>query len=162
MALVLLNRFIDLCEAIEEGPGAADLSALDNAEFAGAGIPAPADYIAGAGGAGALPRACFVAERAREEAKDWVLATSMDRRIEQTLPRRPCLACGAQLFECAPSCGACKAAFPLCAITGFPVAAAQSVACESCGCKCSKPAYNALVAKTKACPMCGAAASTRL
>jgi intraflagellar transport protein 172 len=155
-ALVLLNRFIDLCEAVEEGAGA-DLSALDNEGFQGSGLLAPADFAPGA-----LPRQLFVAEKAREEAKDWVLATSMDRKVEQALPTRPCLSCGQPVFEGALGCGACRAALAACAITGYPLAVAHSVACGACGSKCAKPAWNAVVSKAKRCILCGAGASQSL
>ena len=152
MALVLLNRFIDICEAIEDGGGGGD---IENGDFAGSGIPVPSEYVGG------LPRNCFVGERAREEVKDWVLTTSMDRSVQQALARRPCLSCGAQVFEGALSCAGCGAQFPSCSITGYAMTAAQSTTC-SCGARFAKPAFNAFVGKARCCPSCGIAAKVSL
>merc|ERR1712100_862742 len=74
LAFVLLNRYIDLTEAIEDG----DASMLDNADFAGICVPEP--FSEG------LPRHQYQAEDKREEARDWVLAVSMDSSVEQALP----------------------------------------------------------------------------
>jgi intraflagellar transport protein 172 len=152
MALVLLNRFIDLCDAIEEG--ARDASGLDDGDFVGAGLPAPSDMR--------LPRTCTVPERAREEAKEWVLTVSMDRKVEQSLARRPCLACGAQIFEGALACPACHAQFPSDVVTGYPVASSQLISCGSCGSRAAKAAWNAFASKTKSCAWCSASANTAL
>ena len=149
MALVLLNRFIDICDAMEEG--ARDLSGLDNADFAGAGVPSPAEM--------AMPAAPFVAERAKEEVKEWVLTVSMDRKVEQTLSKRPCFACSTPIFEAALGCPSCKAGFPSCVITGYPIPSSQLATCAGCGSKALKSAWNAVVGKTKACPWCAAGAS---
>lgn len=150
MALVLLNRFIDLCDAIEDG--ARDGSGLDDGDFTGSGIPRPGDMQ--------LPKACSLSEKQQEEAKDWVLAVSMDRKVEQSLARRPCFACGTQIFEASLGCPGCKASFPSCVVTGYPIPASQLTSCGACGSKAIKSAWNATVGKSKACPWCSAGAST--
>jgi len=60
MAFVLLNHYLDISEAIEEG----DASMIDNSDFVGTDIPAPFDY--------ALPKVQFLDDDKREEVRDWV------------------------------------------------------------------------------------------
>jgi intraflagellar transport protein 172 len=60
MAFVLLNHYLDISEAIEEG----DASTIDNSDFVGTDIPAPFDY--------ALPKVQFLNDDKREEVRDWV------------------------------------------------------------------------------------------
>ena len=50
MAFVLLNHYLDISEAIEEG----DPSTIDNSDFVGTDIPAPYDY--------ALPKSQYLDE----------------------------------------------------------------------------------------------------
>ncbi|CAN0248086.1 unnamed protein product, partial [Discosporangium mesarthrocarpum] len=74
LAFVLLNRYVDLTEAIEDG----DPGALDNADFAEAtNVPVIET----------LPTRQYVPnESEREEVRDWVLSVCMDASIEQALP----------------------------------------------------------------------------
>ena len=69
MAFVFLNRFLDLCEAIEEG----SLDSLEHADFLDTDIPYEIP----------LPEEVTVPTDQREEAKEWVLAVSMDQSVEQ-------------------------------------------------------------------------------
>jgi intraflagellar transport protein 172 len=154
MALVLFNRFIDICDASEDG--AADGAGLENGDFVGAGLPAPGDMLLPG------PSSLFLAPKQREEVKDWVLAISMDRKVEQALAQRPCFACGAQIFEGALACPGCRAQFPSCVVTGYPIPASQLATCQGCGSKALKPAWNAVVGKTKSCPWCGVGCGTAL
>ena len=69
MAFVFLNRFLDLCEAIEEG----SLDMLDNTDFTDTDVPFEVP----------LPEKTNISESEREAVKEWVLAVSMDQRVEQ-------------------------------------------------------------------------------
>ncbi|CAI9571384.1 unnamed protein product [Staurois parvus] len=72
-AFIFLNRFLDLVDAIEEG----NLDALDNTDFQNTDIPFEVP----------LPAKQHVPADKREEVKEWVLAVSMDQRVEQTFPQ---------------------------------------------------------------------------
>ncbi|KAJ8355794.1 hypothetical protein SKAU_G00185880 [Synaphobranchus kaupii] len=72
MAFIFLNRFLDLCDGIEEG----NLDALDHTDFQDTDIPFEVP----------LPAKQHVTEDKREEIRDWVLTVSMDQRVEQVLP----------------------------------------------------------------------------
>ncbi|XP_077991845.1 intraflagellar transport protein 172 homolog [Glandiceps talaboti] len=71
MAFVFLNRFLDLTEAIEEG----SLDMLDNSDFQETDIPFEIP----------LPEKQLINEDKKEEIKEWVLAVSMDQKVEQIL-----------------------------------------------------------------------------
>lgn len=71
MTFVFLNHFLDLCEAIEEG----SIDSLDHADFMDTDIPYEIP----------LPEKLSIPDNLREEAKEWVLAVSMDQQVEQVI-----------------------------------------------------------------------------
>ncbi|XP_076029417.1 intraflagellar transport protein Oseg2 isoform X2 [Oratosquilla oratoria] len=101
MAFVFLNRFLDLCEAIEEG----SLNTLDHSDFIETDIPYEIP----------LPESMVIPEALREEAKEWVLAVSMDQKVEQVLPLDERMVYEASLV------GSDGTHYPPCVITGYPV-----------------------------------------
>ena len=68
MTFVFLNRFLDLCEAIEEG----SIDSLDHSDFIDTDVPYEIP----------LPESLSIEEKLREEAKEWVLAMSMEQKVE--------------------------------------------------------------------------------
>ncbi|XP_078486595.1 intraflagellar transport protein 172 homolog [Ciona intestinalis] len=72
MAFVFWNRYLDLSEAIEEG----SLDLIDNSDFQETDIPFEVP----------LPDKQHLNEAEREEVREWVLAVSMDNKVEQELP----------------------------------------------------------------------------
>ena len=68
MICLVHRRFLDLCEAIEEG----SLDSLDHSNFLDTDIFEIS-----------LPEELSVAEAQRDGAKEWILAVSMDQRVEQ-------------------------------------------------------------------------------
>ncbi|KAK7085982.1 hypothetical protein SK128_023173 [Halocaridina rubra] len=101
MAFVFLNRFLDLCEAIEEG----SLDSLDHTDFIDTDIPYEIP----------MPESLSIPDSLREEAKEWVLAVSMDQRVEQVLPLDERMVYEASLI------GQDNTVYPACVITGYPV-----------------------------------------
>ncbi|KAK3767076.1 hypothetical protein RRG08_017951 [Elysia crispata] len=73
MAFVFLNRYLDISEAMEEG----SLDMLDHSDFQDTDIPFEIP----------LPEKAFLTSSQHEEVKEWVLAVSMDRKVEQVLPK---------------------------------------------------------------------------
>ncbi|KAG6623993.1 intraflagellar transport protein 172 [Phytophthora cinnamomi] len=144
-AFVYFNRYLDLCEAIDDG----DASNLDNTDFIGTDIPSPLDF--------ALPETHFLAEEsAREEIRDWVLTISMDQQVAEKLPERACLNCKASIYEAALQCPECKTASESCIITGFPVAAKTTVHCATCKVIADRETWNKWVKQFGNCPWCSA------
>ncbi|XP_068135903.1 intraflagellar transport protein 172 homolog [Hyperolius riggenbachi] len=71
-AFIFLNRFLDLVDAIEEG----NLDSLDHSDFQNTDIPFEVP----------LPAKQHISVEKREEVREWVLAISMDQRVDQVLP----------------------------------------------------------------------------
>eukprot|EP00051_Salpingoeca_urceolata_P019102 m.274557 g.274557 ORF g.274557 m.274557 type:complete len:1824 (+) comp19348_c0_seq8:278-5749(+) len=102
MAFVFLNRYLDLCEAIEDGT----LSALDNTEFVGTDVPFEVP----------LPQSVCLTEEQREEIKEWVLAVSMDDKVEPVLDKDDRGVYVASLLE-----PRSQRLLPECVVSGYPV-----------------------------------------
>jgi len=101
MAFVFLNRYLDLYEAIEER----SLDLLDNSDFADTDIPFEIP----------LPDQPYLTASQHDEVKEWVLAVSMDQRVEQALPLDERMSYEASLV----SVGGARS--QPCIVTGYPV-----------------------------------------
>lgn len=144
-AFVFFNRYLDICEAIEDG----DMSNLDNTDFLGTDIPPPTEFV--------VPEAQFLAdESAREEIRDWVLTISMDQQVQEKLPEKPCGQCKSSLYEASLQCGGCKTKFESCIVTGFPVAAKTTVHCTTCKVIADRETWNKWIKQFGNCPWCAA------
>ncbi|KAL0271339.1 UNVERIFIED_CONTAM: hypothetical protein PYX00_008457 [Menopon gallinae] len=102
-AFVFLNHYLDICEAIEEE----NSEIIDSSDFSATDFPSEIP----------LPRNKAIDNVRHEEVKDWILAVSMDQKIDQTLPLDD-----RQLYEsCLTSPDyAGNPALP-CIVTGYPV-----------------------------------------
>nr|XP_023018691.1 intraflagellar transport protein 172 homolog [Leptinotarsa decemlineata] len=98
-AFVFLNHYLDLCEAIEEGEG----QLVDHSDLAQTDFPSNIP----------LPEQLYLSEDPKEhdEIREWVLAVSMDQKVDQTLPVDE-----RQLFESSLQQGETP-----CLVTGYPV-----------------------------------------
>ncbi|TMW62984.1 hypothetical protein Poli38472_005602 [Pythium oligandrum] len=144
-AFVFFNRYLDICEAIEDG----DMTNLDNTDFLGTDIPSPTEFI--------LPESQYLAdESAREEIRDWVLTISMDQQVQEKLPEKPCGQCKASIYEASLQCGECKTRFEACIITGFPVGAKSTAHCTTCKVIGDRETWNKWVKQFGSCPWCAA------
>ncbi|KAJ3373895.1 hypothetical protein GGF31_008780 [Allomyces arbusculus] len=150
LAFALLNRFLDVAEAIEDA--AADTS-VPTTEWI-AQLNAPGTPGAEIAPVFALPPAPAVNDEDRERARDWVLAWSVQRRTSAAEPdRRACEACGTKVAASALACGACRATCEPCIVTGFPVLK-NATRCGGCGMAANKDDWNRFVVQEKQCPWC--------
>ncbi|XP_063296825.1 intraflagellar transport protein 172 homolog [Pelobates fuscus] len=101
-AFIFLNRFLDLVDAIEEG----NLDALDHSDFQDTDIPFEIP----------LPDKQHVPVEKREEVREWVLAVSMDQRVDQVLPKDERGTYEAALIDVSSGVRSLP-----CLITGYPV-----------------------------------------
>lgn len=102
-AFVFLNHFLDLEECIEEG----DSTVMDVDDLAVTDFPVEVP----------LPESLSLSAQQREEAREWVLAVSMDQKVEQVLPTDHRGVYVGSLTS--PSSGA--GALQGCILTGYPV-----------------------------------------
>lgn len=130
-AFVLLNHYLDVCEAIdEEGSGALiDHSDLVATDFP-ASVPIPAELH--------LKHELSL----HEEAREWVLAISMDQKVDQTLP-----ADERNLYE--SSLGLSD--LP-CVVSGYPVTRRQPVTFQRSHRMSNRDAWSKLAVSAKMAP----------
>lgn len=86
-AFVLLNRYLDLYDAIEDP----DSASLDNTHFEGTDIPSPYDVP--------LPEKNFLNAQQKDEVGDWVLEKNMDIGSSAALPTRVSDHDGNEIYE---------------------------------------------------------------
>ncbi|XP_050517357.1 intraflagellar transport protein 172 homolog [Diabrotica virgifera virgifera] len=128
-AFVFLNHYLDLCEAIEEDEGQlVDHSDLVQTDFP-SNIP--------------LPHQLYLIEDPKEHdnIKEWVLAISMDQKIEQALPVDD-----RDLYESSLQPGETP-----CLITGYPVRK-QAITFAKTNLQANKDAWNKLNMGAKMAP----------
>ena len=87
MGFILLNRYLDLYDAIDDP----DSASLDNTQFEGTDIPSPYDVP--------LPEKNFLPADQKEEIGDWVLQMNMDIGQRAQLAKSSCENCGNQTYE---------------------------------------------------------------
>jgi intraflagellar transport protein 172 len=146
MAFVLLNRFSDICDVIDDP----DTGDIDNGDFLVSDIPTPVEVP--------LPETFNVGENEREEVSDWLItkATSAGAGIEQALATRPCHNCNDDTYIASLRCHSCQIESPACIVTGYPVLPGQQVQCRTCQMPANRRDWNAWVSKTGQCPWCKA------
>jgi intraflagellar transport protein 172 len=102
MAFVFLNHYLDLHEAIEEH----DPDMLDDADLTGTDFPREIP----------LPERPHLSARDHEKVKEWVLAVSMDRKVQPSLPKDD-----RGTFEGSLVSAQTGETAPACIVTGYPV-----------------------------------------
>uniref|UniRef100_A0A7S0YIK8 Intraflagellar transport protein n=1 Tax=Polytomella parva TaxID=51329 RepID=A0A7S0YIK8_9CHLO len=110
MAFVMLNRFLDLNDAMEDPDSSAAM--IENSDFQDTDVPF--DFH--------IPERPHVPDRAREDARNLVLEISMDGSTDQSLSTWMCEQCGKPTFEANLTCHCCKSVYEPCSISGYPVA----------------------------------------
>jgi hypothetical protein len=112
---VLLNTWLDVIEAIEDG----NLTSLDISDAAPTGAVAPT----------VLPSsdAAYTTHSELEAAKAWVLEAAMQAGGDQALAQAACGSCGATRFAGALRCTRCGTTAEVCAVTGYPIAPGEMV-----------------------------------
>ena len=144
-SFVYLNRYLDLVEMMEDADNA---SMLENADFEKTDIPY--DFP--------LPEKQHLSGDKRDEVRDWVLGLSMDQAVDPMLRTASCQMCSSEIYDANLKCPNCKADFPPCIVTGFPLGrsgwkdvkdlAAMDV-------KASIEDWNKYVVAVKTCPWSG-------
>eukprot|EP01116_Phalansterium_solitarium_P017851 TRINITY_DN4518_c0_g1_i1.p1 TRINITY_DN4518_c0_g1~~TRINITY_DN4518_c0_g1_i1.p1 ORF type:complete len:1449 (+),score=743.80 TRINITY_DN4518_c0_g1_i1:1439-5785(+) len=140
MAFVFLNRYLDIAEAMEDN----DASVLENQDFENSDVPYDIP----------LPKQQYLDEDRRESVRSWVLQSSLDTSMNQTLSTRPCDNCAVELYEASSLCYQCKNSYDCCIVTGYPVLRNSKISCTSCAKPANREDWNKYVLKLKVCPWC--------
>ncbi|KAF7993474.1 hypothetical protein HCN44_010069 [Aphidius gifuensis] len=102
-AFVFLNHFLDLEECIQEGDGS--ILEVDDLRITDFPLEVP------------IPGSLSLSDREREEVREWILAISMDQRVEQGLPVD-----SRGVYTGSLTCPANGAmALQECSLTGYPI-----------------------------------------
>ncbi|CAH8637155.1 unnamed protein product [Heterobilharzia americana] len=104
MAFVFLNRYLDLVEAIEDPESSSDT--LDSTDFQGTDIPMEVP----------IPEQAYTTNEEHEAIREWILAVSMDQKLDQSLPKDERGVYVAALNSSSTGLSALP-----CVITGYPV-----------------------------------------
>ncbi|CAD8094928.1 unnamed protein product [Paramecium sonneborni] len=143
LAFVLLNRYLDIYEVIEDPDNNNGLG--DGAEFQNSDLPSPYDVP--------MPEKNLISDKEKEEIRDWLLQLSVNQNQDPVLPTRQC-DCGYQIYDASLRCFKCKQTWEPCIITGMPLLKNQSINCQSCGRGALKDAWNTYLQAYPTCPWC--------
>ncbi|CRK95654.1 CLUMA_CG009112, isoform A [Clunio marinus] len=129
-AFVMLNHYLDVCEAIEEGSG--DL--VDHTDLSSTDFPSSVP----------IPEFMHLRHEVKlhEEVRDWILAISMDQKVDQTLPTDD-----RNLYE--SSLGIGDAA---CLISGYPVLGRQPITFQRSSLLANRDIWSKLTVAAKMSP----------
>ncbi|XP_070491879.1 intraflagellar transport protein 172 homolog [Chironomus tepperi] len=129
-AFVMLNHYLDICEAIEEGSG--DL--VDHTDLGSTDFPSSVP----------IPESMHLKHEMKlhEEIRDWVLAISMDQQVDQALPVDD-----RNLYESSLGMGD-----SVCLISSYPVLGRQPITFQRSSNLCNRDAYSKLTVSAKMSP----------
>ncbi|KAH8365613.1 hypothetical protein KR093_002735 [Drosophila rubida] len=132
-AFVMLNHYLDVCEAIEEGSG----NLVDHSDLAATDFPSSVP----------LPEDIHLKNEPNlhEEVREWVLAVSMDQQVDQLLPNDD-----RGLYE--SSLGAND--LP-CLLSGYPVRGRQPVTFQSSSNQVNRDVWSKFAVAVKMAPASG-------
>lgn len=129
-AFVMLNHYLDVCEAIEEGSG--DL--VDHTDLGSTDFPSSVP----------IPESLHLKNELKlhEEVRDWVLAISMDQKVDQSLPTDD-----RNLYESSLGMGDSP-----CMISGYPVIGRQPITFQRSSNFANREAWSKLTVAAKMSP----------
>lgn len=133
MAFVFLNHFLDLLDAIEEHEH--DLN-VDHSDFVGTDIPFEVP----------LPQKIYYDNSTVEDVKSWILQTSMDTELSQTLPMDPLR--DGEVYEASLINANNSRCLP-CLVTGYPVIKHKMIEFKAGKYVANKEEWNKILMLTK-------------
>lgn len=129
-AFVMLNHYLDICEAIEEGSG--DL--VDHTDLSSTDFPSSVP----------IPESMHLKleMKLHEEVRDWILAISMDQQVDQALPTDD-----RNLYESSLGMGDVA-----CLISGYPVMGRQPITFQRSPLLANRDSWSKLTVAAKMSP----------
>ena len=85
-AFILLNRYLDIYEVIEDNSNKLD----EEAELKDTEIPQVDVYMS---------ESNIINAQTKKESHEWIVKANIDKSFENTLNRKPCLKCNKNIFE---------------------------------------------------------------
>lgn len=129
-AFVMLNHYLDICEAIEEGSG--DL--VDHTDLSSTDFPSSVP----------IPEHLHLRNEMKlhEEVRDWILAISMDQQVDQILPTDD-----RNLYESSLNHGESA-----CVISGYPISGRQPITFQRSSLLANRDSWSKLTVAAKMSP----------
>lgn len=126
-AFVILNHYLDVCEAIDEGSG----NLVDHSDFTVTDFPSSVP----------IPERLHLADEPElhEEIRDWILAVSMDQKVNQVLPTDE-----RNLYE--SSLGVNDEA---CVVSGYPISKKQPIVFQRSSRMANRDVWSKLTVQAK-------------
>jgi intraflagellar transport protein 172 len=144
MAFILLNRYLELAEAIED-PNSAALEE-GSGDFEGTDIPSPFEIP--------LPENNILSENDREDLRDWVLQIQMDNDVERVLNMRQCEETGEDVYEASLINPHTNEQYDACIVSGYPLLRSNMITCKFCSKGAVRDYWNEYVTVAQKCPWC--------
>lgn len=140
-AIILLNRYLDVFDAIEENTNVDEESELNDTE-----IPQKDLFMSDKN---------IIDSNKKNEIHEWIVKANIDKSFEKSLNRKPCINCNKMIFEANIRCKSCKHQYEQCIISGFPIYKGnEAVSCSNCGKKSIKECWNEWINENEQCPWC--------
>jgi len=143
LAHILLNRYLDIYEVIEDPEGG---NLADAAEYAVTDFPPISECP--------LPEKNLIPEKEKQEMSEWLVQVSMKQKIDPNFTTRTCDVCKNKIAEFSLGCPSCKTNYPMDCITGYPALKGNSVPCNSCGRPSTKENWQSYLQNFANCPWC--------
>lgn len=129
-AFVILNHYLDVCEAIDEGSG----NLVDHSDFTVTDFPSSVP----------IPEHMHLVDEPKlhEEIRDWILAVSMDQKVNQVLPTDE-----RNLYE--SSLGMQDEA---CVVSGYPISKKQPIGFQRSSRMANRDVWSKIAVQAKMAP----------
>ena len=144
MAFIILNRYLDLADAIDDTDNAMALQ--QSQDFENTDIPSPFETP--------LPNTNYLPIDQRTELKDWISKIHTQKRGISQLTTRKCTQCDAQIYEATLSCPMCKKTWEPCIASGYPLCTQNITTCKNCNKGALNDCWMEYVNATHHCPWC--------
>lgn len=142
-AFILLNRYIDLYEIIEDP----NVKLEFEKEFEDTEIPQSDIFRS---------EVNILSHEKKEELLTWIVKASVDKNLEKRLTRRECPKCKKKSFECNLVCPSCHYTYDQCVVTGYPInTQSETVTCSNCKKKALTECWKEWISQKEICPWCG-------
>lgn len=144
LGFVVLNVFLDMYEAVEEG---CPMEVSDQCNLDLLDIPSLEDIT--------LPEKNFISKEQKNQIRDWLLSVSSKYGTDLCLPKQRCSHCGASISEKCLSCPKCLGLLgDMCILSGEVIGERPQYECPSCHRKAAEEHLQKFRLISTNCPWC--------
>lgn len=142
VAFILLNRYVDLYEIIQDPSVKLDWAQ----EFDETEMPQKDPFKS---------ETNILTSDEKDKLQTWIVKTSVDKSVEFKLPKKDCPKCKKKIFEFNTVCMSCSYTYDQCVVTGYPInTQSETISCSNCSKKALKEAWKEWISIKEKCPWC--------